>query len=64
MQNEPEKFRAYLKVQKGGKTNMFDVRAVCVLSGGRLTKDDCLDIMGRYEELEKLYPAIVKEVFG
>lgn len=28
-----EKFKSYLEVQKNGSTNMFDVRAVCILSG-------------------------------
>jgi hypothetical protein len=64
MENELKKFKAYLKVQHSGRTNMFDVPTVCALSHGILTKPDCMDIMTRYEDLEKLYPEAVKEVFG
>lgn len=44
-----EKFAAYMKVQYGGRTNMFDIKRVMALSGGRLTKGDCEDIMENYE---------------
>jgi len=56
--NEKEKFEAYVKVQKSGVTNMFDVRTVCELSG--LEREDAMDIMERYEELMKKYPEVVK----
>jgi hypothetical protein len=49
-----EKFEAYLKVQKSGKTNMFDITMVCQLACKRknliLNRKDCLDIMSNYEE--------------
>ena len=56
--NEKEKFEAYVKVQKSGVTNMFDVRTVCELSG--LEREDAMDIMERYEELMEKYPEVVK----
>lgn len=40
-----EKFEAFVEVQMSGRTNMFDVRTVCMLSGGVLTREDCMDIM-------------------
>ena len=48
-----EKFNAYNEVREGGLTNMFDIQTVIISSEGRLTKEDCLDIMqnyGRYDE--------------
>lgn len=50
-----EKFKAFLKVQIGGKTNMYDVNAVCRLSGMVLSKEDCIDIMtdDNYSKYEK-----------
>lgn len=43
-------FEAYLKVQHGGLTNMFDIQSVIALSGGILSKVVCLDIMENYEK--------------
>ena len=40
-----EKFKKYMEVRDSGKTNMFDVKTVCKLSGEILTKVDCMDIM-------------------
>ena len=48
-----EKFNAYVRVQKSGLTNMFDVRNVINLAEVELTKEDCLDIMKNYEKYEK-----------
>ena len=52
-----EKFSTYVKVQREGLTNMFDVSAVIGLSrkftDEELTKEDCLDIMKNYEKYEK-----------
>ena len=50
-----EKFKAYVNVQYSGKTNMFDVGAVCRLSKGKLTREDCFDIMKKYEIYEAEY---------
>lgn len=50
-----EKFKAYLRVQRSGKTNMFDVNNVIMLSGGVLTKEDCADIMTNYRKYSKEY---------
>ena len=47
------KFEEYYRVQKSGKTNMFDIRMVMVLSG--LTKEECLDIMQNYKEYFKKF---------
>jgi hypothetical protein len=48
-------FLRYVRVQKSGVTNMWDVRRVCQLSG--LSRDTVMDIMknyGRYaKRLEK-----------
>ena len=48
-----EQFEAYVRVQKSGVTNMFDLRNVTALSG--LDKEQCLEIMSNYGELDKKY---------
>ena len=48
-----EKFQAYVKVQRSGRTNMFDIKAVCALSVGKLSQEDCFDIMENYDKYEK-----------
>jgi len=50
-----EKFLAYVAVQESGATNMFDAAMVCKLSGHKLTKEDCLDIMKNYSQYKKQY---------
>lgn len=55
-----EKFELYVRVQKTGITNMWDVNKVIEiandiivqdeLSIDALTKEDCLDIMENYSE--------------
>ena len=50
-----EKFRAYVKVQKSGITNMFDVANVIEAADKifdvELTREDCIYIMKNYKEL-------------
>ena len=46
-----KKFKTYEAIRKSGLTNMFAVSVVCELSGGILTRDDCLYIMKHYAEL-------------
>ena len=48
-----EQFTAYVNVQKSGVTNMFDIRNVTALTG--LDKEQCLEIMSNYGELDKKY---------
>jgi len=48
-----EQFTAYVRVQKSGVTNMFDIRNVTALTG--LNKEQCITIMEQYNELDKKY---------
>tara|TARA_R110001632_G_scaffold23172_1_gene65878 strand:+ start:1336 stop:1509 length:174 start_codon:yes stop_codon:yes gene_type:complete len=48
-----EQFEAYVRVQKSGVTNMFDVRNVIALTG--LDKSQIMEIMKTYGELEEKY---------
>ena len=48
-----EQFTAYVRVQKSGVTNMFDIRNVTALTG--LDKNQCIAIMEQYSELVKKY---------
>tara|TARA_R110000772_G_scaffold240425_1_gene352635 strand:- start:119 stop:358 length:240 start_codon:yes stop_codon:yes gene_type:complete len=48
-----EQFTAYVRVQKSGVTNMFDLRNVISLTG--LNKEQCLEIMSNYGKLEEKY---------
>ena len=48
-----EQFAAYVRVQKSGVTNMFDIRNVTALTG--LNKKQCITIMEQYNELDKKY---------
>ena len=48
-----EQFEAYIRVQNSGVTNMFDIRNVTALTG--LDKNQCLEIMSNYSELEEKY---------
>ena len=48
-----EQFESYVRVQKSGVTNMFDVRNVTVLTG--LDKKQIMEIMSNYSEIEKFY---------
>jgi len=46
-------FMAYLRVQRSGKTNMFDVRTVKDLSG--LSRSKILEIMKNYSKYKNHY---------
>ena len=46
-------FESYVRVQKSGVTNMFDIRNVTALTG--LDKNQCIAIMEQYGELDKKY---------
>ena len=48
-----DQFTAYVRVQKSGVTNMFDIRNVTALTG--LDKNQCIAIMKTYGELEEKY---------
>ena len=48
-----DQFEAYVRVQKSGVTNMFDLRNVTSLTG--LDKEQCLEIMSNYSELVEKY---------
>ena len=48
-----DQFEAYVRVQKSGVTNMFDLNNVKSLTG--LNKEQCLEIMSNYGELEEKY---------
>ena len=48
-----EQFESYVRVQKSGVTNMFDLNNVKALTG--LNKEQCLEIMSNYGELEEKY---------
>ena len=50
-------FQRYVKVQRSGKTNMFNLNNVQVLSG--LTKDKIKAVMEQYDSLCDLYPKVV-----
>lgn len=49
-------FQAYLKVQRSGKTNMFDIRRVQALSG--LPKQKVLDIMVNYHTYQERWSPV------
>lgn len=59
MENEKEKFLAYLQVQTSGETNMFDIRAVRALAlemcDIELSREDVSYIMNNYSELREKY---------
>ena len=48
-----DQFTAYVRVQKSGVTNMFDLRNVTALTG--LDKSQIMEIMKTYGELEEKY---------
>lgn len=47
-------FQAYLQVQNSGKTNMFDLRNVVMLSG--LSREKILEIMTNYHKYKEQWP--------
>ena len=50
-------FKAFVKVQRSGRTNMFDVRTVGILSG--LDRETIIAVMHEYDDLADLYPKVV-----
>ena len=48
-----KQFKAYVRVQMSGVTNMFDVRNVKAMSG--LNEEQIISIMENYNELDKKY---------
>ena len=54
-----EKFEAYVKVQKSGITNMFNIANVIEAADKifevELTREDCIYIMENYKELEEAF---------
>jgi Cu/Ag efflux protein CusF len=50
-------FKAFVKVQMSGRTNMFDVRTVGILSG--LDKETIMAVIDEYDALSELYPKVV-----
>ena len=54
-----EKFRAYVKVQKSGITNMFNIPNVIEVAGKifdiELTRGDCIYIMKNYKKLMEAF---------
>jgi hypothetical protein len=57
---EKEEFKAYVRVQKSGVTNMFAVNVVCDLSG--LKREQCLDIMKNYQEYSNKFGVNMKNI--
>ena len=53
MEITKEQFKAYVRVQMSGVTNMWDVRTVGRLSG--LTKETIIQIMKNYSELKQKF---------
>ena len=58
MEITKEQFEAYVKVQRSGVTNMFDVRVVEMLSG--LKMEEIGVVMEQYSELSEKYPDVVE----
>lgn len=58
MEITKEEFRRYVRVQRSGVTNMFDVRIVGSLSG--LDRETIMSIMKSYGELMQKYPDVSK----
>jgi hypothetical protein len=51
-------FKAYVKVQMSGRTNMWDTATVSVLSR-ILSREDVLGIITNYETLSNKFPKVV-----
>lgn len=52
-------FKEYEKIRSSGKTNMFAVNVVVMLSE-QLNREKCLEIMKNYDKYCKQYPNIRK----
>ena len=50
-----EKFHAFVKVQRSGKSNMWDQIAVTMLSNYKVNKEDHLDIISNYDKYLEEY---------
>lgn len=50
-----EKFLAFEKIRRSGKTNMFAVRNVVTLSKYILNEEDCLESMKHYAKFKAKY---------
>lgn len=55
MKPTEKQFRDYVRIQKSGVTNMFNIPKVCALSNTGLTEEICFYIMDNYSELRKEY---------
>ena len=53
-----EEFQAYVDVQMGGRTNMWDTVAVARLSRRRINHKEALEVIKNYNELHKQYPNV------
>jgi predicted ATPase len=60
MEITKEEFERYVKVQRSGRTNMFDVRMVEALSG--LPREKIFDIMKNYNQLFIKYGEKLRKV--
>jgi len=52
-------FEDYERVRESGKTNMFDITTVAILSDG-LTREKVKAIILNYEKLMKEYPDVIE----
>ena len=50
-----DQFLEYRRIQESGMTNMMDARAVSMLSGGELDREDLKHIIIYYTELSDIY---------
>ena len=50
-----DQFLEYRRIQETGMTNMFDARAVSMLSGGELDRENLKHIRDFYAELTDIY---------
>ena len=51
MKPTKEQFKDYVRIQRSGVTNMFDIKTVCALSYSNLTEGICRYIMAHFLEL-------------
>lgn len=53
-------FAEYVRIQRGGSTNMLDTTAVSLLSGGDITRKEVGDIISGYDALAEKYPEVLR----
>ena len=58
MEITEQKFQAYVDVQMGGRTNMWDTVAIARLSKRQLNHKEALEIIKNYNELHEQYPDV------